>query len=56
MNYNRRPNRPDGNVYREMRRRNMGRGFGGGGMPISPRVLLVATVVVVAVVAWIIWK
>jgi hypothetical protein len=55
MNYTRRPNRPDGNVYRQMRRRNMGRG-GGGSKPLNPKVLLAATVVVVAVVAWMIWR
>ena len=55
MKYNRRPNRPDGNVYREMRRRGMGRGHGGG-MTISPKALLITAAVLIALVAWLIWK
>ncbi len=54
MKYNRRPNRPDANVYREMRRRGMGRGHGGASM--SPKALLATAAVLIALVAWAIWK
>ena len=54
MNYSRRPNRPDANVYRQMRRGGMGRRRPGGAL-INPKVLLVATAVVV-LVAWLVWK
>ena len=55
MNYSRRPNRPDANVYRQMRRGGMRR-TRPGGAPINPKVLLVATVMVVILVAWLMWN
>lgn len=57
MNYTRRPNRPDGNVYREMRRRGMKR-VDAGGSPINPKALWATTAaaIVVGIVAWILWK
>ena len=57
MNYTRRPNRPDGNVYREMRRRGLRDGRGRvGPLPISPKVLLIVALVVVVLVAWLMWR
>jgi hypothetical protein len=61
MNYNRRPNRPDAGVYRQMRRQSLGsprgsglrRGRGGGGGGRSRGVWLAIFVMAIAsVVAW----
>jgi hypothetical protein len=56
MNYSRRPNRPDGNVYRDMRRRGMRRSASDA-LPINPKVLLVSVAVgVVVLLVWLVWK
>lgn len=58
MNYTRRPNRPDSNVYRQMRR---------GGMrsprartaaiSLHPKILVAAAVLLaIVIVAWFVWK
>jgi hypothetical protein len=60
MNYNRRPNRPDAGVYRQMRRQSLGpsrrsgfrRSRGGGGGRARRVWLLVFVVAIASVVAW----
>ncbi len=58
MNYNRRPNRPDGNLYREMRRRGLRPSSSSrGGSRRGGRGGLVALVVaIVGVLGWMLWR
>ena len=56
MNYTRRPNRPDSDVYREMRRQGLRRARGSGGAMMNPKVLMGVTAVVLVLVVWLMWK
>ena len=60
MNYNRRANRPDGNVYREMRRRTLGGSRGGSyrGRSLFTWAIIVAGILACGIAAtrWIFWK
>lgn len=57
MNYNRRPNRPDGNIYREMRRQKFRRP--GAGQRMRQTFLSVGVIVLlligVGIFAWMRW-
>jgi hypothetical protein len=56
MNYTRRPNRPDGNVYREMRRQRLRRP-GENAPIINPKLVIASAAAAVVVVAlWLVWK
>ena len=58
MNYVRRPNRPDGSLYRQMRRQRLSRGERGGlGFPLGrPVVFFVGAAALAAVVGWWLWR
>ena len=60
MNYNRRANRPDGNHYREMRRRRLKAGDEGFAYGHRRRggwgFVIVALLAAAAVVGWMIWR
>ena len=55
MNYTRRPNRPDSDVYREMRRQGLRRAKGEAA-PLNPKLLVASIVVIAVLVVWLIWK
>jgi hypothetical protein len=61
MNYNRRANRPDGNHYRDMRRRGLkqadeGLSFRRGGRRTGWGAVVLAVLAAGALVAWLAWR
>ena len=55
MNYTRRSNRPDSDVYREMRRQGLRRASREAA-PLNPKLLAAAVVMIAVLVVWFMWK
>ena len=56
MNYNRRPNRPDANVYRQMRRQTLGRSRGDRRGSVGWGLIVFAILLLGVAATWIFWK